>query len=278
VAKWVRITEADLVLDANGEAVPGFEALANPRKKLYVDAPTQAKAEAYLKKERWVDFYFLGSGVDPDKGPVLVFRAPMWQERDGIPGQHYWQLAVGTLHPSMRYERGSSLQINYRRIMKDAKKNCGARRNPRQADVNLYQHLLGHLRAIQWAYTTTHWSTSGAGFYGNHLLLQRLYEGLNDPIDQLGERMVAYFGPESVNPDLIQGLSHKIVTAFTRQGASPAFKLLLLEESLQAAIRKAWAANKGSGKAMSLGLDDWLMGLANSRDEAIYLLKQSQVT
>jgi hypothetical protein len=43
---------------------------------------------------------------------------------------------------------------------------------------------------------------------------------------------------------------------------------------LQRHIKAAWKANQDSGDEFSLGIDDYLMGLANERDEAIYLLKQ----
>jgi hypothetical protein len=194
----------------------------------------------------------------------------------------------------------------------------------------MYQDILAHLRALQWVYTTTHWTSSGPNAYGDHLLLQRLYEGLDKPIDALGERMVAYFGPDSVDPSLISSRVKKILhhpfqlkraamagtepwasewpthisdprrlrerpreieydgTRYTqwheaaagRKGLSNALqwdtlaRLDRLERSLQRHIKAAWKANQDSGDEFSLGIDDYLMGLANERDEAIYLLKQ----
>jgi DNA-binding ferritin-like protein len=159
-----------------------------------------------------------------------------------------------------------------------------SRSNPRQSDVKMYQNILAQMRALQWVYTTSHWTSSGPNSYSDHLLLQRLYEGLEKPIDALGERMVAYFGPQSVDPDLINKRVQAIIFEKGRTGGGIGRKkiqpgeelwaLLRTEQDLQKAIRKAWRANQDSGDEFSLGIDDYLMGLANERDEAIYLLKQ----
>jgi hypothetical protein len=114
-------------------------------------------------------------------------------------------------------------------------------------------------------------------------MLQRLYAGenggpnINEEIDQLGERMVVYFGRDSVQPDVIGAKVQAILTGSGKsRGASMAWVLLTVEMYLQDAIRKAWKANQDSGRHMSLGLDDYLMGLANERETAIYLLRQVQ--
>jgi DNA-binding ferritin-like protein len=153
-----------------------------------------------------------------------------------------------------------------------------ARANPSTASYPLLVSVLAHLRALQWLYWTTHWTTQGPNFYGQHLLLQRLYEGkkggpnINEQIDQLGERLVAYFGAASINPVLIQ---QQATTLLERvQGGEPVAALMRLEEHLQRAVRAAWDAEQQAGSSRSLGLDDYLMGLANERDTARYLLGQ----
>lgn len=138
-------------------------------------------------------------------------------------------------------------------------------------DAPLYAAILAHLRALQWFYWTAHWTVGGPSYYGDHLLLQRLYEGLNESIDELGERMVAYFGVGSVNPMAIQSLSQKVLMEIANV-PDPMRAALRMEESLSDSVRKAWQANQQH--EMHLGLDDFLMGLANTRDTAIYLLRR----
>lgn len=147
-------------------------------------------------------------------------------------------------------------------------------RNPRQSDVGMYQSILAHLRALQWVYTTSHWTSAGPNSYSDHLLLQRLYEGLDKPIDALGERMVAYFGPQAVAPRDINKRVNELLVICGERGLGGLDCLYNLEDWLQTSIRMAWKANQDSGDEFSLGIDDYLMGLANERDEAIYLLKQ----
>jgi DNA-binding ferritin-like protein len=160
------------------------------------------------------------------------------------------------------------------RAATQTKKNPRLRHNPRQSDVGWYQSILAHLRALQWVYTTSHWTSAGPNSYSDHLLLQRLYEGLDKPIDALGERMVAYFGPQSVDPRDINKLVNQLLVNCEERGLSGLDCLYELEDWLQAGLRMAWKANQDSGDEFSLGIDDYLMGLANDRDEAIYLLKQ----
>lgn len=148
-----------------------------------------------------------------------------------------------------------------------------ARNNPGPAAD--YLDILAHLRALQWLYTSAHWNSRGPNSYGDHLLYQRLYEGLGESIDQLGERYVAYYGP--FDPVGVSNRASGLVADFRRaveQMAVPvSHLLLLLEQQTQKMIRVAWKANQESSD-MSLGLDDYLMALANNRDEAVYLLKQ----
>jgi len=183
-------------------------------------------------------------------------------------------------------EAGANWYLDdYHTIIKEIRSRKGkkAKKNPRQADVGQYRTILAHLRALQWVYWTTHWTSAGPNFYGDHLLLQRLYEGkdggpeINEEIDQLGERMVAYFGPESVDPVVIQKKATGLIE-WSRTGGSAhpheLDPLYHLEGGLQEAIKKAWDAEQKAGNERSLGIDDYLMSLANERDTARYLLKQ----
>lgn len=144
------------------------------------------------------------------------------------------------------------------------------KKNP-ASDGPLYASILAHLRALQWYYWSSHWTVGGASYYGDHLLFQKLYEGLNESIDELGERMVSYFGVSSVNPMAIQSLSQKVLMEVANV-SDPMFAALKMEDSLRSAIKKAWKANQDH--EMYLGLDDFLMGLSNERDTAIYLLER----
>ena len=155
----------------------------------------------------------------------------------------------------------------------------GSRNLFSDADLEPLQALLGGLRALQWMHHTKHWRASGENSYGDHLLFQRLYEAGGDPditkqIDGLGEKMVSLAGPDSVRDQVIWGHATRFVSEQqARRGAHPAQAALVSEEAIQQMIRNAYDQLKRVNK-LSLGLDDFLMALADERETAIYLLKQ----
>lgn len=59
--------------------------------------------------------------------------------------------------------------------------------------------LLGFLKALQMIHHSHHWQSLGDSFYGDHLLLQRLYEGIDVEVDDLGEKTVGVGGIKMTN-------------------------------------------------------------------------------
>ena len=62
-----------------------------------------------------------------------------------------------------------------------------------KSTVEILQEVLGLLKGQYWNYWTTHWQAKGENYYGNHLLFQRIYEGMQGEIDTLAEKIVGYF-------------------------------------------------------------------------------------
>lgn len=147
------------------------------------------------------------------------------------------------------------------------------------ASAEALQGLLAILRAMQIAIHEGHWVVQGSSQYGDHLLLQRIYAGgegspvLQDEIDSLGERIVAYAGPSFVNSVTVTEKSLMLLRTWRRGAAYPMRQALHAEESLQLAIREVYDALRAAGD-LSLGLDDLLMGMANAHDTNRYLLRQ----
>ena len=138
------------------------------------------------------------------------------------------------------------------------------------------QTLLGQLRALRWHYHTAHWRARGDSFYGDHLLFERLYDGdpsMDEEIDTLAEKMVATYGRDSVLTQVIWPGSTAFIEAGLRSSECPFRQSIFLEEALQASIRSTYDTLKAEGK-LSLGMDDFLMGLASERETAVYLLRQ----
>jgi len=146
---------------------------------------------------------------------------------------------------------------------------------PMQRDVvrRLLCDLLACLRAQYLSYQTSHWQVVGGSFYGNHLLFERLYQSVQEQVDQLAEKTAGYLGAE------VLGLDHQMdhMMAYTEKWSLVSCnhrRGLQSEADLQRAIRAAYEGIK-QAKAMTLGLDDWLMATANAHDENEYLLQQA---
>jgi len=133
--------------------------------------------------------------------------------------------------------------------------------------------LLALLRGQGFSYQTSHWQVDGHDAYGNHLLFERLYNGTVSQVDDLAEKMVGYLGPVVVDPadSAVRTAAwvHKwsLVECHWHRG-------LASEEDAQAAIKNAYTTIKEAG-LMTLGLDDFLMSLANDHESATYLLQQA---
>jgi DNA-binding ferritin-like protein len=140
------------------------------------------------------------------------------------------------------------------------------------ADGQALQGILVLLRVLQIGVQEGHWTVKGSNYYGDHLLLQRIYTSVDDEIDGIGERIVAYAGPSYVDSDVITAKANTVLREL-RKRKDPIQQALAAEEMLQVALRKTYDALKASG-GLSLGLDDFLMGIASAHDTNRYLLQQ----
>jgi len=156
-------------------------------------------------------------------------------------------------------------------------------------EIDSLRELLSSLQAARLFYHSVHWRVRGSSFYGDHLLFQRLYEGegggpnLDDQIDALAEKMVAKYGPQSVQissykidsitqPSLIAKIEYALEDSGGKSDC-PFRQAIEMEKSIQNIIRYSYNELKNND-SLSLGMDDFLMSLASERETAMYLLKQ----
>lgn len=149
------------------------------------------------------------------------------------------------------------------------------RSSPAQFEV-VRKHLctlLAVLRAQSVSYHTSHWQAQGSSFYGDHLLFQRLYEAVEKEVDSLAEKIAGYLGAEVLS----QSSQTRLIAFYATlwEDISGHYERgLKSEEVLQKELKDAYDRIKSAG-AMTLGLDDFLMALANSHDSHIYLQQQA---
>lgn len=131
--------------------------------------------------------------------------------------------------------------------------------------------LLATLRALHQAHWTAHWQVQGTAAYGDHLLFERLYGQVVGEIDALGEKIVGYYGASSLS-DIEQAQQ---VEGFLREhgGGDVYARALRMELALQGVVSTVYKVLKGADD-LPLGLDDFLMTLANAHETSVYLLRQ----
>jgi len=142
--------------------------------------------------------------------------------------------------------------------------------------VQLMSEYVDHLRALVMVHQNNHWETSGNNFYGNHLLFQRLYEGVLELADEAAEKTIGVFDT------IIQGDVSGIVKRYSVEKPAPSMvgpdayikSSLKAEDDFQTLARKVYLNLKDSS-SLTLGLDDMIMSHSSRSEVHTYLLKQS---
>lgn len=142
--------------------------------------------------------------------------------------------------------------------------------------------VLGFLRHLYLLHQTNHWSASGDPFYGDHLLFQRLYEGVAGEIDGIAEKAVGLGSPHLVNltdqlqlVNVINQTSHR---HFVIPRPDELVDLSLCAESTFVEVMKNVYLSLENCGYMTKGLDNLLAGILDKHEGNIYLLKQRAVT
>ena len=139
----------------------------------------------------------------------------------------------------------------------------------------LQESCLGYisgLRMIYLLHQNHHWICSGNDFYGNHLLFERIYTSAQENADAAAEKFVGLFGKECLDLSAQAESIAKMLKTFC--GDDYLESSLRAEEFFLKYAQEFFDSLKAS-EDMTLGLDDLLMSISNTREEAIYLLKQA---
>lgn len=134
------------------------------------------------------------------------------------------------------------------------------------------KNLLGFMRAMHWNHWTTHWQVKGMPYYGDHLLFQRIYEAMGDEIDGLAEKMVAMCGVQSVNGHDSIDRAHNVLKRWA-DNPDLISRALQSEEEFQMLLKGVYELLDSEGH-LTLGLDNFLQGLADAHETNLYLIQQ----
>ena len=147
------------------------------------------------------------------------------------------------------------------------------RRNPQVPKALV--DLLASLRAAFLTYRNAHWQVKEEGYYGNHLLLERIYKDSTDQADQVAEKIVGFYGPGAVDNSGRQlDEMTRLISKFERESSDPLERSLEAAEHVQKSLQKAYDALESKGE-LTLGWEDTLPAVSSKKDEHIYLLQQA---
>lgn len=107
--------------------------------------------------------------------------------------------------------------------------------------------------------------------YGDHLLFERLYSAVTEEIDTLGEKIVSLYGQEALTDQETLLETQRFLNLYQVEDIYE--RAYRLEKHFQRSLKRAYEGIKEAGD-MSLGVDDFLMGVANDHETPIYLLRQ----
>ena len=149
------------------------------------------------------------------------------------------------------------------------------RRNPTGEGQVQLAELLALLFSIKNYAWTAHWNAKGPTFYGDHLLLQRIYEKMDKSIDALGERVLAYTGQPVSYPHLTQEMA-RLSSQLVSPGDMSCFGHLavLVKAAQQQSDRLRDGLAGKFNAAGTSGLDNYLTDLNDRLDTFGYLLQQ----
>lgn len=135
--------------------------------------------------------------------------------------------------------------------------------------------LITRLRALHILHQTMHWAASGPHSYSDHLLHQRIYEGIAEEIDAVGERWSLFRFPINGIVSQVDNIFYfaELYHGWGRKGGPVA---VLAEQDLLAylATMKDYVNDRGQIIPVSQGLENLLSGIADKHETYLYLLRQ----
>ena len=137
---------------------------------------------------------------------------------------------------------------------------------------------LVHLKYLAAVHQNHHWTAMGDPYYGDHLLFERLYNGVVEEIDTVAEKAIGLGSTHNVDLHLQHHQLLKLIVGHGSASSMPhsaelARKSLLAEMNFLLVMKHLCDCLKGCGM-MTHGLDNMLAGIEDKHEGHVYLLKQ----
>lgn len=132
---------------------------------------------------------------------------------------------------------------------------------------------LGFLRALGMIHHSHHWQMMGSGFYGDHLLLERLYKAIQDEVDTVGEKVVGIDSPVLTNYFLQMAHMKAFMKTVSDKAKQPLVVSLESEFVFVAAGEMISDRLKEAG-LFSSGVANMMGDILDRHETHVYLLRQ----
>lgn len=138
--------------------------------------------------------------------------------------------------------------------------------------------VLVQLKYLYALHQNHHWTAMGDPYYGDHLLFQRLYDGILPEIDLVAEKAIGLASTENVSLPLVHSQVLKLISgqgtaSMIPQSSDLAKKSLMAEMNFLTVMKHLCDSLKECG-LMTHGLDNLLAGIEDKHEGHVYLLKQ----
>lgn len=136
----------------------------------------------------------------------------------------------------------------------------------------LMSMYVDHLRALYMVHQSNHWEVNGNNFYGNHLLFQRLYEGVQEMSDEAAEKTIGVF--DTLYKGDVSAIVKKYEVSLTDDPNIYFKSSYDAEKEFQKLAVFVYQKLKDIS-TMTMGIDDMIMSHFSKSEVHTYLLKQS---
>ena len=135
----------------------------------------------------------------------------------------------------------------------------------------LLNEYLAMLRLAFMVHQHSHWKCSGSGFYGNHLLFERLYNETKKMVDAVAEKIVGSLGPKALDHttqcELMNSFNNYTSDNHLSNSLNVCKDICEKADDLFNRLKNL--------ESMSLGMEDLIQSQINKLESHRYLLSQA---
>lgn len=148
-----------------------------------------------------------------------------------------------------------------------------------QVSVPELSVVLVHLELTERVHRLHHWQAKADPFYGDHLMFERLADGVGAFVDKVAEKAIGMGGPENVDLSARTESLARLTDAISLLGSTVPGKDDLARRSLAATaslvrVLDLAASSMREMGTLTRGVDNMLAGIEDTVEDAFYLLKQ----